>query len=95
VTTSQLVNGPLLVFDATVLHHFALADRLDVLASIVIGRPCATTAVVLDELRAAAAQNCSVGRALELDWMQVLPLDTPVETRCFAGLGPQDRRWPS
>ncbi|HEX7745477.1 MAG TPA: hypothetical protein VF462_09480 [Micromonosporaceae bacterium] len=84
MSTRQLVDDPLLVFDTTVLHHFALADRLDLLASIVIGQSCATTTVVLDELRSSLAQNRAVEAALELDWLQVIALDTPAETRCFA-----------
>ncbi|MFG2100526.1 hypothetical protein ACGFJ5_07960 [Micromonospora echinaurantiaca] len=74
----------MLVFDTTVLNHFALADRLDVLANMVIGRPCATTPVVLDELRSGTERHPTLNSALELDWMQVIALDQPAELRCFA-----------
>ncbi|MEV0807411.1 hypothetical protein [Micromonospora sp. NPDC050200] len=78
------VNEPLWVFDTTVLNHFARADRLDVLANMVIGRPCATTAVVLDELRSGAERHPALSSALELDWVQVIALDHSAEIRCFA-----------
>lgn len=84
MSSQGLVNDRILVFDTTVLNHFALADRLDVLANMVVGRPCATTAVVLDELRSGAEQHPALRPALELDWMQVIALDQPAEIRCFA-----------
>lgn len=85
MSTDGSANGPTLVFDTTVLNHFALADRLDVLANMVIGRSCATTAVVLDEIRSGAERYPALLPALELDWMQVIALDQPAEIRCFAG----------
>lgn len=74
----------LLVFDTTVLNHFALAERLDVLADLIIDQVCATTALVLDELRIGAERKTELRAALELDWMQVIALDQPDEIRCFA-----------
>lgn len=41
---------PALVFDTSVLYHAALAERLDVLGSLVARRRCVTTRVVLEEL---------------------------------------------
>jgi predicted nucleic acid-binding protein len=84
VSTDDVAGESMLVFDTSVLNHFALADRLDVLASMVIGRPCATTTEVLDELRSGVQQHPALSSALELDWMQVIALDQPVELRCFA-----------
>ncbi|GAA4565648.1 hypothetical protein GCM10023176_14240 [Micromonospora coerulea] len=84
MSSQGLGDKPTLVFDTTVLNHFALADRLDVLASMVIGRPCATTPVVLDELRSGVQQHPALSSALELDWMQVIALDQPAELQCFA-----------
>lgn len=80
----EAVDGPTLVFDATVLNHFARADRLDVLATMVIDRPCATTVVVLDELRSGVDLHPELASALELDWLQVFALDQPTDLRCFA-----------
>ncbi|MFC7707167.1 hypothetical protein [Micromonospora lupini] len=74
----------MLVFDATVLHHFALADRLDVLADMMVGRRVATTAVVLDELSANAAREPALTAALTLEWMEVIALDTIAELGRFA-----------
>lgn len=44
------------VFDSTILNHFALAERIDVLGYIVGGQQCVTTTNVLDELRNGAAR---------------------------------------
>ncbi|MGX1615970.1 hypothetical protein ACWIF8_19020 [Micromonospora chalcea] len=74
----------MLVFDTTVLHHFALADRLDVLANMVAESSCATTSIVLDELRSGAERHPMLTSALELDWMRVIALDGAAEIRCFA-----------
>lgn len=73
-----------LIFDTMVLNHFALAERLDVLASLVAGRPCATTAVVAEELRTGAEHNPTLANANELEWVRVIVLDQPAEIRCFA-----------
>lgn len=77
-------GNSVLVFDTTVLHHFALADRLDVLANMVADNSCATTAIVLDELRSGAERYPMLNSALGLDWMRVIALDGADETRCFA-----------
>ncbi|WP_088986161.1 hypothetical protein [Micromonospora chokoriensis] len=77
-------HDSLLVFDTTVLHHFALADRLDVLADLVAGQRVATTAVVLDELRTNSERERALTAALELDWVDVIALDTITELTCFA-----------
>ena len=74
----------MLVFNTTVLHHFALADRLDVLANMVAESSCATTSIVLDELRSGAVRHPMLTSALELDWMRVIALDGAAEIRCFA-----------
>ncbi|MGV9765687.1 hypothetical protein [Micromonospora tulbaghiae] len=74
----------MLVFDTTVLHHFALADRLDVLANVVADSSCATTPIVLDELRSGTERHPMLNSALGLDWMRVIGLDDVAEIRCFA-----------
>lgn len=81
---SRQARDQLLVFDTTILNHFALAERLDVLADMVMDRGCATTAVVLDELRRGAEEASELRNALDLDWMQVIALDQLDEIRCFA-----------
>ncbi|SCL68288.1 hypothetical protein [Micromonospora peucetia] len=77
-------DGRMWVFDTMVLNHFALADRLDVLATMVIDHPCASTAVVLDELRSGVEQHPALSGTLDLEWMQIIALDQPTEIRCFA-----------
>ncbi|MEV4810071.1 hypothetical protein [Micromonospora avicenniae] len=84
MSSLEAASPPVLVFDTTVLHHFALADRLDVLANMVMRRPCATTPVVLAELRSGTERHPALSSALELDWMQVVALDRPADIRCFA-----------
>lgn len=39
------------VLDTPPLHHFALADRLDVLRDLLLQDQCQTTAVVVGELK--------------------------------------------
>ena len=51
-----MTGGPdskdqLIVFDTVVLNHFALAERLDVLGDLLLGSTCATTAMVIGELK--------------------------------------------
>ncbi|MEV4497583.1 hypothetical protein AB0J84_18050 [Micromonospora arborensis] len=84
MSAAALVREPLLVFDATVLHHFALADRLDVLADLVAGERAATTAVVLDEIRANSQREPALTAALSLGWVDVIALDTILEVRSFS-----------
>ncbi|WP_051724170.1 hypothetical protein [Micromonospora chokoriensis] len=84
MTSTAAVREPLLVFDTTVLHHFALADRLDVLADLVAEQRVATTAVVLDELRVNSEREPALIAALNLDWVDVLALNTMPEIHCFS-----------
>jgi predicted nucleic acid-binding protein len=73
-----------LVFDTMVLNHFAIADRLDVLADLVAGRPCATTTVVWEELRVGAASRPELAAVSQLEWLQLVPLDRLEEVMRFA-----------
>lgn len=67
---------PSLIFDTTVLSHFARADRLDVLSDLVIAETCGTTEVVKQELRQGAAEYPELAEALDLAWLVVMPLDS-------------------
>ncbi|QSB16695.1 hypothetical protein JQS43_10665 [Natronosporangium hydrolyticum] len=78
-----LGSSQLLIFDTMILSHFALADRLDVLGELLLGQPCATTTVVLDELRTGAKTRPELAGALELEWVRQLPLDRPGEIKSF------------
>lgn len=67
--------GTLLVFDASALHHFALADRLDVLNSLVQGRAAVTTKAVRDELDRSAMQDARLRRLGTADWLTTQHVD--------------------
>ncbi|MPY99629.1 MAG: DUF3368 domain-containing protein [Actinophytocola sp.] len=67
---------PSLIFDTTVLSHFARADRLDVLSDLVIAETCGTTEVVKQELRQGAIEYPELAEALDLAWLLVMPLDS-------------------
>jgi len=72
---------PPLVADATVLHHFAKADRLDVLASGV--REMATTRIVVGEVDRYRADYPGLNSITDLTWLRILPQDTDAELLAF------------
>ncbi|GAA3834817.1 MULTISPECIES: hypothetical protein [Amycolatopsis] len=74
----------MLVFDATCLSHFALAERLDVLHDLVLDDECRTTDVVRDELRQGLSTHPALRDAIEADWLVPARLDTIEELQCFA-----------
>lgn len=84
MTADLIEPHRLVVFDTVVLSHFALADRLDVLAYLMLGQPCATTAVVIHELREGVPGHPALTAALDADWIQIFALDQPDEVRAFA-----------
>ena len=65
----------LLVFDTSALHHFALADRLDVLGSFVEGHVAVTTNAVRQELERSAAGDGWLGRLSAADWLVTRHVD--------------------
>lgn len=77
-------SSPEPLFDTTVLSHFACADRLDVLSDLLAGQSCGTTDVVRKELLNGAQDYPDLGRALDVDWLDVLPLDAPESLTCYA-----------
>ncbi|NUT52223.1 MAG: hypothetical protein HOV94_33750 [Saccharothrix sp.] len=89
--------GSKLVFDAMVLNHFARAERLDVLADLLLDCDCLTTEVVRAELREGAAVHPVLEDALGLEWLDVVPLDSIDELIAFTtwveriGSGARDR----
>lgn len=84
MTSGQVDREQRLVFDTMVLNHFALAERLDVLAHLVTGWPCATTTLVWEELRVGAAEHPAVAAVQQLEWLQLVALEQPTEVRSFA-----------
>ncbi|MPZ67498.1 MAG: hypothetical protein GEU83_19055, partial [Pseudonocardiaceae bacterium] len=72
----------LLVWDASSLHHAALADRLDVLHDLACGAPQrpwrhVTTAAVLDELSSHGFNSSAFG------WLQTVHVDGIDELHCL------------
>jgi predicted nucleic acid-binding protein len=71
------VTTPVLVWDASALHHAARADRLDVLGDIVKAYDSVITATVLDELDrhglADAVQHAGWLRVVHVDGLDELP----------------------
>ena len=74
------------VLDTPALHHFALAERLDVLADLLLQDDCWTTCVVTGELkeRAERFDLPLLMNAVELEWVKVATLnDNMTELRLF------------
>lgn len=63
------------VFDSSALHHFAVADRLDVLGSLVRGHTAVTTRAVRDEIERSAVQDPRLLRLAGADWLETRPVD--------------------
>lgn len=73
-----------LVLDAMCLNHFARVDRLDVLRDLLIGDTCLTTYVVVDEIGRGIKSYPVLRRAVELEWVQKVTLESIIELECFA-----------
>lgn len=80
----SIAYQPSLIFDTTVLSHFARADRLDVLSDLVVGQACFTTQVVREELVSGSCRHLELQNALNLDWLAVIALDSVEALNCFA-----------
>ena len=97
MTDAHQAQRASLVLDAMCLNHFARVDRLDVLRDLLDQEDCLTTHVVLDEVRAGVSRHPSLASALQLEWIDAIPLDTIAELECFAewvgriGAGTRDR----
>lgn len=72
---------PPLVADAMVIHHFAKADRLDVLGASV--REMSTTHIVATEVDKYCSEYPSLRSIRELEWLTILPQDTDEELVAF------------
>jgi hypothetical protein len=95
--TGVATSRPKLVFDAMTLNHFARAERLDVLGDLLLDYDCLTTEVVREELREGKAVHPALDDALNLEWLDVVPLDSIEDLVAFAawvervGSGTRDR----
>ncbi|KIA63835.1 hypothetical protein FG87_17215 [Nocardia vulneris] len=65
------------------LDHFALIDRLDVLRELLTAHHCYTTELIREELHNGLAERPLLQGALELDWVEVIPLDTVPDLLCL------------
>jgi predicted nucleic acid-binding protein len=72
-----------LIFDTSCLAHFALADRLDVLHDLVLDHAGSTTHVVLEELRKGVDSYPLLADALQLEWLEIIRLDSLHELARF------------
>ena len=63
------------VLDASALHHFAAADRLDVLGSLVAEHRAVTTRAVRDEIERSAAADPRLRRLSGAGWLEDGPVD--------------------
>lgn len=75
---------PSLIFDTTALSHFARADRVDVLSDLVVAQFCYTTQVVRQELFRGSVEYRALECALDLDWLDVIQLESMEALACFA-----------
>lgn len=73
-----------MVLDAMCLNHFARVDRLDVLRELLIDDACLTTYVVLDEIGRGVRSHPALQQALELDWVEKIPLTSIWELECYS-----------
>ncbi|GAA0952332.1 hypothetical protein [Nonomuraea longicatena] len=73
---------PPLVVDAMMLHHFAKADRLDVLGACV--STLSTTHLVATEVDKYAEAYPSLRSITDLEWLRVLSQDTDEDLLAFA-----------
>lgn len=72
------------MLDTPCLNHFTRADRIDVLADLLVGDDCRTTILVVEELRTGARSYPVLHQALDLPWLSISQLNTPPELVCFA-----------
>lgn len=77
------MTEPHLVFDTTCLNHFARADRLDVLGDLLAGMETLIPHVVREEIRAGIGIHAILARVLDVEWLQIVPLDTLDRIRRF------------
>jgi predicted nucleic acid-binding protein len=79
----RTAGGLHLVFDTTCLSHFARADRLDVLGYLLTGAESFVPYVVREEIREGTGEYPELAQILELEWLQVVALDTLDRLRRF------------
>lgn len=74
----------ILVFDATVVSHFARAGHLESLHRITSGSRCVMPAEVMKELLAGAPEYPALARVVTADWIEVVDVEDVQEIVQFA-----------
>lgn len=82
-----MASKGVLVFDSSPLVHFARADKLAVLRSLVNEFECVTTKAVLGELRTGITLHPITAAALDLEWLATV-------RDLIKGLADTDARFP-
>jgi predicted nucleic acid-binding protein len=73
-----------LVFDNTVLSHFARAEALDVLESLTVSYDRVTVDEVVKELVRGAPEHPALAKAIALPWLEIKELSAVEELVAFA-----------
>lgn len=73
-----------LIFDNTVLSHFARAGQLDTLEQLVRGCRCITTSEVAREIVGGIREHPALAQVLDRDWIEIVELDDVTEIVEFA-----------
>lgn len=73
-----------LVFDTTALSHFARADRLDELRTLIGSNEPLLVAEVANELAAGVPQHPSLGKVTVASWLKRVTLEGAAELAAFA-----------
>jgi predicted nucleic acid-binding protein len=78
-------GGECVVLDTMCLMHYALADRLDVLGSFLVGcRPFSTVVVRGELLEKTRTRDARISNALSLPWLEFDPLNNVADLDLFA-----------
>jgi predicted nucleic acid-binding protein len=81
---TSYVNTQKLVLDTTCPSYFARADRLDVLGYLLADSSCLMPHVVREEIRVGISEYPEIAQVLDVEWLQVVALDTLDRIRKFA-----------
>jgi predicted nucleic acid-binding protein len=85
VTQAGAASGTCVVLDTMCLMHYALADRLDVLGSFLVGYQSFSTNIVRSELlEKSQTRGERISNAMSLPWLEFDQLSTLDDLRRFA-----------
>jgi len=75
---------PVFVFDTGPLSHFARAQRLDALKTILAGHTAVIPKVVVDELKQGLHLHKELTSVIEADWIEHRQIQTDAEVEVFS-----------